>query len=83
MASINTRVKYLNTDLNYISLWVTANGLKINRKKSTKIESSIDVFLGGSKIDIVNSARNLGAVFNNMLTWSDHIPKHVEEFIVC
>ena len=52
---IKTGVKDLNTDLNNISLWATANGLRINHKKSifkksTKIESSIDVFLGDSKI---------------------------------
>lgn len=81
-ASITSCVNDLNTDLDSIFLWASANGLRLNPnkskcliicKKSVKIESQIDIFLGGTKIDIVSSVRNLGVIFNNTLTWSDHI----------
>ena len=54
ITSINNGVEDFNTDLNNISLWATAHGLRINpkkskyiviRKKFAKIESIIDVFL--------------------------------------
>lgn len=38
-----------------------------------QIDEEINIILGGSKIDIVDTAKNLGVTFNKTLTWSDHI----------
>lgn len=80
-ASIRNKVQELNDDLNKIFTWATANGLRLNPRKSkciiiakkSIVVDEINIFLGDSKIDVVNTVRNLGIVFNKTLTWSDHI----------
>ena len=62
ITSINTGVNDLNTDLRTFLFgdckWFKDKSSKVKmlviRKKSAKIEPSIDVFLADSKIDIVN-----------------------------
>ena len=75
-------VNKLNDDLGRISTWAAINGLSINLRKSkcliiqkrssqTVIEPLIQI--NNQQIEIVTQAKNLGVVFNNTLTWSDHI----------
>lgn len=80
--SIVSKVNELNSDLEKIFIWASANGLKINPNKSNFLiicknsirpEGEIDISIGGARIKQVNTARNLGVTFNWTLTWSDHI----------
>lgn len=75
-------ISYLNDDLNKIFLWASANGLCLNPSKSKCIiiskknlvcSISDDIILNGERIEIVDTAKNLGIIFNSKLTWSDHI----------
>lgn len=75
-------VETLNQELNRVYLWATANGLEINPNKSKciiiqkRLSKSLitPIFkINNQPIEIVNSAKNLGIIFNNSLTWSDHI----------
>lgn len=76
------KIQELNCDLDKIFMWASINGLRLNPKKSKcliikkkhmQIDEEINIILGGSKIDIVDTAKNLGVTFNKTLTWSDHI----------
>lgn len=80
--SFESAVEKLNSDLNLVSRWASINGLSINPSKSKCIvirdrlnKSPFDPFvhINSERIEIVNKAKNLGVVFNNTLTWSDHI----------
>lgn len=86
--STNESVSQLNADLNKIHLWAMANGLFLNpskskclliHKKSIKPVIDIDVLINGQKIPFVNTAKNLGIVFNNNLTWCSHINSLVSQ----
>lgn len=72
----------LNQDLTRIANWASTNGLCLNSKKSkamiignTNLVSSIlpPIQISNSPIEIVETARNLGVIFNKNLDWSDHI----------
>lgn len=86
--STNESVNLLNADLNKIHLWAMANGLFLNpskskclliHKKSIKPVIENDVLINGQKIPFVISAKNLGIVFNNNLTWCSHIKSLVSQ----
>lgn len=81
-AEIDDCLSCINTDLSIVLEWATANGLCINPRKSKCLlihkrrqNPSIDrsLVLGASTIEVVESAKNLGVVFNKYLTWSDHV----------
>lgn len=81
-SEIEQCVLTLNTELKHIYEWATANGLSINPKKSkylviqkrTTITDHIpDIFLSNERIERVNTAKNLGIIFNKNLTWCNHI----------
>lgn len=81
-SEIEQCVLTLNTELKHIYEWATANGLSINPKKSKYLviqkRSTItdhipDIFLGDERIERVNTAKNLGIIFNKNLTWGNHI----------
>lgn len=72
----------LNDDLKRVSLWADVNGLSLNprkskcmimRKRTQKVCETPNVCINDQRIEIVNKAKNLGVIFNNTLTWSDHI----------
>lgn len=72
----------VNFDLNKVYKWATANGLSLNAKKSKamiigKVNSlSVNfpaIVINNSKIEIVETAKNLGVIFNKHLNWSNHI----------
>lgn len=80
--SVENNIARLNEDLNNIFLWATANGLCLNphktkcivvHKKTIVPVISSDIIINGEKIEIVNAAKNLGLIFNNNLTWTNHI----------
>lgn len=79
---ISNNISKLNEDLDKIHLWAVSNGLCLNPKKSKCIVIhnrsqnpviSSDIKINDQKIDIINSAKNLGVLFNNTLTWKNHI----------
>lgn len=80
--TIGENVRKLNDDLKNIYLWATSNNLCLNprkskciviHKKTTKINTNFDVMLNNQRIELVSSAKNLGIIFNNNLTWSNHV----------
>lgn len=82
--SIRNCVDKINYDLDKIFKWASSNGLQLNpkkskcliiSKKSVSIADEINIFLADSRIELVNTVRNLGVVFNRTLTWSDHISR--------
>lgn len=82
IASIDSCVLKINADLRKVYEWASANGLNINSSKSKclpicrkQLEESMDIniTLGESRIAIETKSKNLGIVFNNKLSWADHI----------
>lgn len=72
----------LNANLNTVYNWATANGLAVNPAKSkcliigkrTILQSRAPhILINGQVIPFVDTAKNLGIVFNSTLTWSNHI----------
>ena len=72
----------VNEDLQLISNWATANGLRLNASKSVCIPIShfrinfLDLpqlFIGDNPINYVEKAKNLGVIFNSKLSGSDHV----------
>ena len=45
----------------------------IIHKKSLRHNLNFDILLNNEKIEIVSSSKNLGVVFNNTLSWNNHI----------
>ena len=75
-------VNDLNNDLNKIYKWATANSLTINPVKSKCIvigkNSNLPIVnplivLNNQRIEIVKSAKNLGIILNQNLTWTNHV----------
>lgn len=82
LANVNSAIQNLNEDLNKINIWASANGLCLNPKKtkclvihkrSLKLNFDINVLIGNQRIELISSIRNLGIVFNNTLTWCNHV----------
>jgi len=80
--SISTCIQNLNCDLNVISQWACSNGLTLNPSKSkcliiNRCKSNLsivpEILVGGSAIEIVDKAKNLGIIFNGSLSFNDHI----------
>jgi len=72
----------VNEDLQLISNWATANGLRLNASKSVCIpishspiivEDLPQLSIGDDSINYVQKARNLGVIFNSKLSCSDHV----------
>lgn len=75
-------ILHLNADLAIVNSWAKSNGLNLNPSKSKCVVISrqpitlpedIPVKISDSLVNIVCTARNLGVVFDNKLSWSDHI----------
>lgn len=80
--SIRENVDKLNYDLENIYCWATANFLTINpqkskclciHKKTLRPLVETNIVINSGRIEIVRTAKNLGLVFNNNLTWTDHV----------
>lgn len=80
--SIDDAVREVNYDLQKIQDWASANGLCLNPLKSKclvihgrtrKHNFDVNIVLNGRQIKVVQSVKNLGIIFNNTLTWSNHI----------
>lgn len=72
----------INTELNNLNKWFTANKLSVNIKKSCfmlftgkrKIDSnSFKILLNGTELTRVESTKFLGIVIDEKLSWSQHI----------
>ena len=71
----------INSDLNAVSNWAKENGLCLNPAKSKYLVISrkpvnycdIRLYIDDMEIELVQKAKNLGIVFNNRLTFSDHV----------
>lgn len=78
---INNCIDKINYDLNNIYQWATSNGLCLNASKSkaiiignNNVSTTVSPFiLGNSTIETVKHAKNLGIIFNDKLSWTDHI----------
>lgn len=82
ICSIQDAVRKVNCDLKNVHDWAGANGLCLNPLKSKcliihgrtrKQKYDVNIILNGQKIEIVESAKNLGIIFNKTLTWSNHV----------
>lgn len=80
--SVDECVRTLNANLHSIYDWASANGLAINPNKSKCLvigKRSLlptrvpQILINNQIIEIVETARNLGIIFNKTLTWSNHI----------
>jgi len=67
----NECVSVCQTELEIVSQWAKINGLGLNPKKSKCIVVGKRVMV----IEYVKSAINLGLMFNQTLTWDDHVNK--------
>jgi len=79
---INNCAIQFNLELSAIKQWADANGLTLNpskckcliiSKRPVDMESVPDILIGNEKIELVESAKNLGIVFNSSLTFDNHI----------
>ena len=79
--SMSNCVNSINCCLKNISAWAKRNKLQLNPKKTKFIvisirklnKENINIELDNDKIELVDKVRNLGVIFNEKLTWSDHI----------
>lgn len=82
LEQIEQCVRNLNQDLQRIHNWASINYLSVNPSKSKcvvitprhkRLTYEPELVINSDKIEIVPKAKNLGIIFNNTLTWSDHI----------
>lgn len=82
LPSVASAVCDVNEDLNNIQQWALKNSLSLNPEKSKTLciyKKVLDtsrfplIKLGHSVIEYVHTARNLGLIFNETLTWTDHL----------
>ena len=74
-------IEILNEELNKITIWLNANKLMINVKKThymvfhrAKIKTlGTDVIMQNTSIQCVKSTKFLGVIIDNKLRWNDHI----------
>lgn len=75
-------VRKMNDDLQKIFAWVSNNSLTLNASKSKcliisrkkhNFVNTPPILLNKEEIQVVDKGKNLGIVFNNTLSWKDHI----------
>lgn len=77
----------INQDLERISQWANDNCLKINPLKSKCIfisrdkiiSNDLEIRINNASIINVHTASNLGILFNQKLTWSNHIQNNISK----
>jgi len=71
----DSSVTHLQNALQHISSWMTANLLTLNSSKTEFLLIGLQQLtnIHNCSLNITNSARNLGFIFNNHLTFSDQI----------
>ena len=80
-SDVNLCVGYMNDVLESIHNWAVQNYLTLNPHKTkcmilsrnTSFNDNLNLELNKVKIDVVDRVKNLGVIFNNDLTWTDHI----------
>lgn len=82
LTNISSAIDKVNVDLEIIQQWALKHSLSLNPGKSKTLciyKQQLDtsnfppVKLGESVIEYVRTAKNLGLVFNENLSWNDHI----------
>ena len=71
----------VNSDLQAVNNWASANGLCLNPAKSKYIVISrrpvnccdIRLYINDIEIELVQKAKNLGIIFNSKLSFDDHV----------
>lgn len=79
--NVGLAVQFINGDLQRITDWAAQNYLKLNSAKSqaiiiykSKITSKVDpLIIQGKIIPYSENVKNLGVIFNNTLTWTNHV----------
>ena len=74
-------MKTLNTELKEISLWLKANKLSLNIKKThfmifsskNKPHTDMNINIDGEIINETSKTKFLGVIIDNKLSWKDHI----------
>lgn len=81
-ADFENSVEKINSDLCGIDKWAKSNGLCLNASKSKcliisdktfKLPDNVNVNIANVPINIAPNAKNLGVIFNNRLTWREHV----------
>ena len=84
-SDLTSKLNALNKELQNIHEWCVSHGLKINPAKSAHMiitskgmhklvqDFNLDLRIGNSPIPRVNSAKNLGIIVNQTLSWDEHI----------
>lgn len=79
---ISSAIQLINEDLEVIQQWALKHNLSLNPSKSKTLciyKHQLDtstfppILLGQSSIEYVHKAKNLGIIFNDTLTWTDHV----------
>lgn len=82
LENVDACILELNNDLANITNWALRNGLCLNplkskcmviSKKSINLSGMHKVKLNNVNIDFVETAKNLGIIFNRTLSWNSHI----------
>jgi exonuclease III len=72
----------INQDIPILTAWLQTNRLSLNLKKTHVMifgrktegrENSLDIFIEGTKIDIVTQTKFLGIILENSLSWKPHL----------
>lgn len=75
-------VRKMNDELQKVLAWASNNSLTLNPSKSKclmisrkkhNLSNAPPIILHNEEIQVVDKVKNLGIVFNNTLTWKDHI----------
>lgn len=85
---LQQNIDKINSDLMKIQHWAMANGLFLNplkskclliHKRSLNPEISDVLLINNQPISIVSTAKNLGIVFNNNLSWNNHVISRIAQ----
>nr|CAI5854689.1 unnamed protein product [Callosobruchus analis] len=78
----------LSSDLGNVCSWFNSNGLKVNPKKSVVItfksknstfhSNNVKFYIDGREIEHMTSVRNLGVLFDEHLTFHNHVSRAVQ-----
>lgn len=84
--NINQSLSLINEDLNSIHKWASRNKLNLNPSKTKCLiiykrpfphDNLHRLVINSTPIEYVDSATNLGFIFNNTLSWNTHVNKAI------
>lgn len=80
--NIDALISHANRTLNIFREWTERNFLKVNAQKTkavifktrnTRVDRTLDMHLGNSNIEFVDTFKSLGVIFSEGLTWNKHV----------